>query len=127
MGAPQSYYRAFAEHLADRGLCVLTYDYRGTGSLEDWGRHDQSAALEALAALRPRDALAIVGHSLGGQMLGLASNIARVRAGLLVASQTGYWGFWRGPRRARMWLLWWFFIPVLTTLLGRFPGRLLGT
>ena len=52
---PQSYYRHFASFLAERGLRVLTYDYRGVGrsrpaqlrgfaaTMTDWARLDAAA------------------------------------------------------------------------------------
>jgi predicted alpha/beta hydrolase len=133
-GVPRGYYETFAGHLADLGIAVLTYDYRGIGgssgvrgSMEDWGALDQPAALDRLGALRPDDALVVVGHSFGGQVLGLAPNIDRARAALLVAAQHGHWRHWSGARRLRIWLLWWFLIPVLTRVFGHFPGQYFGT
>lgn len=133
-GVPRRYYDAFAQHLAGCGLSVLTFDYRGIGdsraakgTIEDWGRYDLVAALGRLAELCPNDALTLVGHSIGGQILGLAQNIDRVRAAVLVAAQSGYWRHWPWPRKARMWLLWWVLMPGLTRLLGWFPGRWVGT
>lgn len=126
-GVPRRYYDAFARHLALRGIAVLTYDFRGHGRMEDRGRLDLPAAIEALAAARPDDALVLVGHSLGGQLLGLAENVDRLRAALLVAVQSGHWRHWNGRRRLRMWLLWWVLIPGLSRLLGRFPGSWFGT
>lgn len=133
-GVPRRYYDIFARHLAGRGLAVLTYDYRGigdshaaTGTIEDWGRHDLAAAIEQLARLHGADRLALVAHSVGGQILGLAENIGRVRAAVLIAAQSGYWRYWRWPRKARMWLFWWLLIPVLSMLFRRFPGSWIGT
>ena len=52
----------------------------------------------------------------------------RSRAAVLVATQSGHWRHWpAGRRRLRMLTLWWFFIPVLTALTGRFPGSWIGT
>jgi predicted alpha/beta hydrolase len=126
-GVPRRFYDAFARHLAARGIAVLTYDYREHGTMEDRGRYDLPAAIEAMRAARPGERLALVGHSLGGQLLGLADNVGALDAALLVAAQSGHWRYWAGARRLRMWLLWWVLIPGLSRMLGRFPGTWLGT
>lgn len=135
-GIPRQYYGAFAQHLAMRGFIVLTYDYRGIGgsqkpadaTIDQWGEIDFPSMLDHLARLAPGAVLGMVGHSFGGQVLGLADNIAMVRAAVLVASQTGHWRHWpAGRRRLRMLALWWFMIPGLTALTGRFPGSWVGT
>lgn len=135
-GIPRQFYAAFAGHLAGRGLTVLTYDYRGIGdsstpsaaTIDQWGTIDQPSMLEHLARLCPGVPLGIVGHSFGGQVLGLADNIAAVRAAVLIASQSGHWRHWPpGRRRLRMLALWWLLIPGLTAMTGRFPGAWIGT
>jgi predicted alpha/beta hydrolase len=135
-GVPRQFYGAFARHLAERGFAVLTYDYRGIGesetprsaTMEQWGAIDQASMIDHLARLRPGEAVGLVGHSLGGQVLGLADNISRVRAAVLICSQSGHWRHWpRGRRRLRMLALWWLLIPGLTAATGRFPGSWIGT
>ena len=135
-GIPRQFYGAFARHLAERGFVVLTYDYRGIGqseapssaTMEQWGSVDQASMIDHLVRLRPGASLGLIGHSLGGQILGLADNIGRVRAAVLVCSQSGHWRHWpRGRRRLRMLALWWLLIPGLTALAGRFPGSWIGT
>lgn len=135
-GIPRQFYDAFARHLAERGFVVLTYDYRGIGqseapssaTMEQWGSVDQASMIDHLVRLRPGASLGLIGHSLGGQILGLADNIGRVRAAVLVCSQSGHWRHWpRGRRRLRMLALWWLLIPGLTALAGRFPGSWIGT
>jgi predicted alpha/beta hydrolase len=135
-GIPRQFYAAFAAHLAARGFAVLTYDYRGIGgsqsppaaSVEHWGSIDQASMIDHLARLRPGAPLGLIGHSFGGQVLGLADNIASVRAAFLVCSQSGHWRHWpRGRRRWRMRALWWLLIPGLTLVTGRFPGSWIGT
>ena len=133
-GIPRQFYGAFALHLAERGFAVLTYDYRSIGgssappsaTMEQWGTIDQASMLDHLAAMKPGAPLGIVGHSLGGQVLGLADNIDSVRAAVLIASQSGHWRHWQGRRRLRMLALWWLLIPGLTAMTGRFPGRWIG-
>jgi len=135
-GIPRQFYGAFAQHLANRGFVVLTYDYRCIGgsqqvsdaTIEHWGAIDQPSMLDQLAALAPDCALGIVGHSFGGQVLGLADNVASVQAAVLIATQSGHWRHWPpGRRRLRMLALWWLLIPGLTALTGRFPGSWVGT
>jgi predicted alpha/beta hydrolase len=135
-GIPRQFYAAFASHLAGRGFSVLSYDYRGIGgsekpaaaTIDQWGSIDQASMLDHLAELCPGAPIAIVGHSFGGQVLGLADNIASVRAAVLIASQSGHWRHWpAGRRRLRMLALWWLLIPGLTALAGRFPGAWVGS
>lgn len=135
-GIARQFYGAFATHLAVRGFAVLTYDYRGIGqsqaaadaAMEQWGRIDQASMIDHLARLRPGASLGLVGHSFGGQVLGLADNIEKIDAALLICSQSGYWRHWpAGRRRLRMLALWWLLIPGLTVATGRFPGSWIGT
>ena len=135
-GIPRQFYAAFARHLAERGFVVLTYDYRGLGgsdkprdaTMEQWGRVDQASMIDHLAALAPGLPRAVIGHSFGGQVLGLADNIGGLDAAVLICSQSGHWRHWpAGRRRLRMLALWWFLIPGLTALTGRFPGAWIGT
>jgi predicted alpha/beta hydrolase len=135
-GIPRQFYGAFAQHLALRGFTVVTYDYRGIGgseappsaTVEQWGAVDQASMIDHLARLRPGASLGLVGHSFGGQVLGLADNIRVIDAAVLICSQSGHWRHWpRGRRRLRMLALWWFLIPGLTAATGRFPGSWIGT
>jgi predicted alpha/beta hydrolase len=135
-GIPRQFYGAFAQHLAGRGFAVLTYDYRGIGqsekppeaTMEQWGGVDQPSMIDHLATLAPGAARTVVGHSFGGQVLGLADNIGELSAAVLVCTQSGHWRHWpAGRRRLRMLALWWLLIPGLTALTGRFPGSWIGT
>ncbi len=93
LGVPHTFYRRFAAHLAGRGFAVLTYDYRGLGAscdrplrddpatLSDWARLDAPAAIEEARRRWPDLAIHGLGHSFGGQALGLhprAAEFARI-------------------------------------------------
>ena len=70
--------------------------------------------------------LVVVGHSTGGQQLGLAPNVGRVRAAVFVAVSTGYW---RGMPAALKWLslgIWKAYLPLASRLLGYAPARAIG-
>ncbi len=129
----RGYYDAFARHLAGEGFTVVSYDYRGIGGsrpdrlagfqarMLDWGRLDLAGVLEWIGGhLRP-SRLLVVGHSVGGQLVGLAEGNWRLHALLAVASQSGWWGHWPRPARYRM-AFRWYLVPVVTRLFGYLPG-----
>jgi predicted alpha/beta hydrolase len=139
MGVSRKFYRAFAAFLAENGVAALTFDYRGLGGsrppgplsrfhaeLHQWGEEDIAGALDLAGAAHPGVPLVFVGHSVGGQLVGLAPNAERLAAMLLVASQSGYWRLWPARTRWRMVLVWHLAIPALCRALGYLPLRLLG-
>jgi predicted alpha/beta hydrolase len=138
IAVPQGYYSRFALFLASQGIPALTYDYRGIGgsrpgtlkafaaTLTQWGTWDVPAALDALGERYPGAALFVVGHSLGGLLLGLADNNHQVRGLVGVCTQSGDWRLWRGLRRYLLAGLWYFLMPGLTRVFGYFPGQKLG-
>lgn len=144
---PASYYRHFAEWLARRGYAVLSFDYRGIAASRealqpgedvrprDWARVDMGAALHAAdkrrreeaAAQRRELGLLWVGHSLGGNSVGLVPGFEdKVDALLGVAAQVAYLGHWSGFARLQAWLFFHLMLPVAVRLFGHAPGRMLG-
>jgi len=65
--------------------------------------------------------LFVVGHSFGGQIVGLSPNTS-VRGTLLIAAQSGYWKNWDGPKRWGMATLWHVVFPAIGGTLGYIPG-----
>ncbi|MBQ4879132.1 alpha/beta fold hydrolase [Pseudoalteromonas luteoviolacea] len=100
-GIKRQFYTAFAEFLAANGYGVLTYDNRGIGqslqgnvsdhdaTLQSWGQLDQQAAIAALIAEFPDSNYHLIGHSAGGQLIGLASNALKLNSMFNVASSSG--------------------------------------
>ncbi|MFZ5960589.1 alpha/beta fold hydrolase [Pseudomonas knackmussii] len=138
MGVEQRFYAAFAGWLAERGYLVVTFDYHGMGqsrrgslrevkaNVVDWGRLDCSAVLAAVAEAAGDKPLYWIGHSLGGQILPFVDGRARITRAFSIASGSGYWRDNTAGLRGRAWLLWHLITPVVTPLLGYFPGRRLG-
>lgn len=97
-GVAARYYHRYAAFLATHGFDVLTYDYRGIGQSRptdlrtcgyrwrDWGELDFDAALRFMHAQAPSTPIAVVGHSIGGFLLGLAPNGALVDRALTVGA-----------------------------------------
>lgn len=144
---PASYYRHFAEWLAQRGYVVVSFDYRGIAAsrealhagedvrLRDWARVDMAAAVHAadkrrqqLSQSHAEDlALVWIGHSLGGNAVGLVPGFNdKVDALLGVAAQVAYLGHWSGFARVQAWVFFHWMLPVLVRLFGHAPGRVLG-
>jgi predicted alpha/beta hydrolase len=138
VGVRQQYYSAFAAFLEERGFAVLTYDYRGIAAsrhgplrglparIRDWAQLDAAAALDELARAVPGARLLAVGHSFGGNSLGLVPGNERCAGALFVGVQSGYWRHWRGAGRVGMWLLAHAVLPVISRVLGYVPAQVFG-
>ncbi len=134
MGVRQDFYAPLANFLAEGGFHVLTFDYRGMGwsrtsglrgfeaDVSTWIRGDFNAMLHEARAAAPRLPLMVVGHSLGGQILGAAPDHDLVRAMVTVTAGSGWYRHNdRMPLEVR--IFWFLAIPVFTPLFGYFPGK----
>jgi predicted alpha/beta hydrolase len=132
---PRKIYRGFGTFLAGEGFTVLSFDYRGIGGsrpkslkgfdarMRDWASLDLAAAIDHLRGVWPDLPLSLVGHSFGGQGLGLVPNNGEVSRALLVAAQAGYWGLMHAPERYRVYAFM-SFGSALSRVLGYVPGKL---
>lgn len=133
---PRKIYRAYASHLASHGCAVLTYDYRGTAdsrpeslvgfntTMEEWAELDVTSAVAWMRAQFPDLPLRYVGHSFGGQALGLIANNTQVSRALFVAAQAGYWGLMTPPEGYRVYALMNFIGTPLVKIFGYAPGKM---
>lgn len=136
---PRKIYRGFASYLATRGCAVLTYDYRGTGdsipkkatslrgfktSMSEWAEKDVTAAVAWMRGRYGKMPLAFVGHSFGGQALGLIPNNTEVSRALLVAAQAGTWRLMTPPENYRIYAMMKFIGAPLARVVGYAPGRI---
>lgn len=139
-GVLQKFYSKFASFFAAQGFVVYTFDYCGIGNsgsslselkknnvnLSDWGQNDQAAVVAFVRKDNPDAELTLIAHSIGGQLVGLNPNYHVLDKIIMVASQTGYWKYFKGIHKPKMWLFWYVVIPVLTSLFGYFPAKRLG-
>jgi predicted alpha/beta hydrolase len=131
---PQSYYARYAAFLTDLGVRVVTYDYRGVGrsrpeklrgfaaTMTDWAALDARAMHDLVRTRYAHEPLVLVGHSFGGQLLGLLDDAREASGALLVGAQQGYVGHWPAGERARMELIWRGVLPAVTATAGYLPG-----
>lgn len=132
IGVPQRVFRHVGGFMAERGLRVVSLDYRGQGdsqgeletrtaSLTTWATVDVPAALACLEARYGR-VTALLAHSFGGQALALCPALEQIEHGVLVASQLAYRHHWRGLARLKLEFFWQCLLP-LTTVGGRTMPR----
>ena len=134
MGVRQDFYAPFANFLAENGIHVLTFDYRGSGwsrprkladfptNVTEWAELDLNAMLAEARKPAPELPPLYVGHSLGGQILGLAPDSERLRAVVNVTAGSGYYKL-NEKMALQVRLLWFFVMPALLPLFGYFPGK----
>jgi predicted alpha/beta hydrolase len=135
---PRKIYRGFASFLAEQGFAALTYDYRGTGEsrpaslkgfsarMRDWAAQDVAGAIDHARRMWPDLKLNYVGHSFGGQAVGLIPNSTEISRALLVASQSGYWRYYVGFEKYRVWTMFRTLMPLLAHIAGYVPGSKIG-
>lgn len=137
-GVKKRLYTKFAEYMQQHGYSVLTWDWSGVGDnlqgalkdnqtrMRDWAEQDLNSVIEYCLQHFSGKQLFLVGHSFGGQALGLVKSISAIQAICTVATQHGYWKNWPRSQQPRLAALWFGLIPGLTPLLGYFPSKKLG-
>mgnify|MGYP002732720979 CR=1 FL=1 len=135
-GVPQQFYKHFARFAQAQGFSVLTFDYRGVAasapaqlkhfvmSCLDWGEYDLAAAIDYMAT--DELPLFIVGHSFGGQALGLAHNHHRVTAMYCFGTGAGWHGYMPLAERIKIQVFWQLVFPPLVKFYGYLPWQKLG-
>lgn len=134
-GVLQSFYRKLAQFFQTNGISVITFDYSGVGeslhgnikkensSLANWGNRDLEAVIKYTIETYPGHKIILLGHSIGGQLIGLAPSSYMADKIILVAAQSGYWKFWKGVSKIRMWANWYLLVPILTKGFGYLPSK----
>jgi predicted alpha/beta hydrolase len=102
----QGFYRKIAEYLVNENFLVLTYDYRGVGEsrpkslhkflakISDWGQLDMTGIFEWVKNEYPHLPKYLLAHSMGGQIIGLSSEIGIFDKIVSVASSYGNYHFY---------------------------------
>lgn len=135
-GVPQQFYRRFAQYAASEGYPTLTLDYRGVGlsapptlkgfrmDYFDWGRFDLAAAVDVMS--HANVPLYLVGHSFGGQAIGMLPNHDKVAAVVLFGTGAGWHGWMPSIESVKVLAMWNVLGPLLTSWKGYLPLSLIG-
>ncbi|MEM9023826.1 MAG: alpha/beta fold hydrolase [Bacteroidota bacterium] len=129
-GIPQGVYHNLAAYLTEEGYYTITFDYRGIGAsapetlkgfeanMRDWGQKDMTGVFDWVQSEYPNDKKIVIGHSMGGQLIGMMANNTSIDQIVLIASSTGYWWDMSFPYKLMMPPLWFLFIPLTTSTFG---------
>ena len=134
MAVPARFYSRYAQYLSTTGLAALAVDYRGIGCSKsgpvkddpatflEWGEQDLGGAVDFLQKRYPALPMHWVGHSAGGQLMGLLPD-APIASALLIASGSAYWGAYHGRARAIILGLFHGLLPAVVAVKGYLPMR----
>ena len=137
-GIKKEFYSAFANYLAENGFATLTFDNRGIGeskgnsinssnaSLTNWGKLDMTAALEYLKSEIPNTEYHLIGHSAGGQLVGLMKNAKEIKSIFNFGSSSGSLQYSKYPFKLKssFWLN--FYIPLSNLIFGHTKSQWVG-
>lgn len=133
-GFPKEFYAPLARFLAQRGHAVLVFDYRGIGgsapaslrgfeaTMSDWALRDMAGALDVLAARFPSLPLRWLGHSFGGQVVGVVPGIERCVRIATIATSIGRWQWQSAPRKYGA-AFWWHVVGPYDLATKGYAGR----
>lgn len=137
-GIKRQFYHSFATYLAEHGFGVLTFDNEGIGeslssdlskcdaSLISWGRHDMPAVLDALQDEFSDATYHLIGHSAGGQLIGLMPNYKAIKSVFNVACSSGRIKNMNMPYKLKAMGFMDAFIPLTNLTLGYTPSDKIG-
>lgn len=137
-GIKRQFYHNFATHLAENGFGVLTFNNEGIGeslssalakcdaSLISWGRHDMPAVLDALQDEFSDATYHLIGHSAGGQLIGLMPNYSALASVFNVACSSGRIKNMSMPYKLKAMGFMDAFIPLANLTLGYTPSDKIG-
>ncbi|MBF0659762.1 alpha/beta fold hydrolase [Psychrobacter sp. NG25] len=137
-GIKRQFYHSFATYLAEHGFGVLTFDNEGIGeslssdlskcdaSLISWGRHDMPAVLDALQDEFSDATYHLIGHSAGGQLIGLMPNYKAIKSVFNVACSSGRIKNMDMPYKLKAMGFMDAFIPLANLTLGYTPSDKIG-
>jgi predicted alpha/beta hydrolase len=132
IGVPQRAFRHLAAWLSRNGVRCLTLDFRGVGESADmpgamatarlptWAQVDAVAALE-YAESRWSEPVVLIGHSFGGQVVGLTEAARRFRAVVMLTTGFGLSRHFDGIGRLLVELYWRAILPFACALFEVLP------
>jgi predicted alpha/beta hydrolase len=132
-----TFYKPLATFFVEHGYTVLLFDYYGSGrsidkslrkikiTMAEWGSNDLQSVVTFSRQNYSIKELYYVGHSVGGQVLGLIENPNIFTKILLFSAQIGYWRYYQRNQKLYF-LIYKIVFPVLISIFGYLPSKKLG-
>lgn len=137
-GITKQFYHKFCCWLQKQGYDVLVFDFRGIGeslhepikqskaSIVQWGQLDIPAAIEALLDQTQKQHVVLLGHSAGGQLLGIVPNYQKVAKVVAVSGSSGHVKGLAGKTRLLGPVMFDVIFPIARFTLGYGPTKAIG-
>jgi len=137
-GIKRQFYASFASFLAEKGYGVIIFDNRGIGdslvgsvsesdaSLQCWGQQDMPAVFEQLKTVFPNTKYHLIGHSAGGQLVGLMHNAMELTSIFNFACSSGQLKNMKALYSAKAHFFMNLFIPLSNAIFGHTKSQWLG-
>jgi len=137
-GITKNFYHTFATWLSQQGHDVLSFDFRGIGeslhgalkqsnaSITDWGTLDIPCAIDSLLIKTKADQVILIGHSAGGQLLGVVPNYNKVAKVVTVAGSTGHVKGLKGKTKFLAPVMFNFIFPISSAIKGYGATQFIG-
>jgi predicted alpha/beta hydrolase len=132
-GIKKEFYLKFCRYVASKGYTVVLYDYRGIGEskpltlrgfeayMREWGEKDMVGVLNWISVNYPKIPIYVFAHSMGGQLIGLMENHHLIKKIVTIGSSVGYWKIFPAPFKYFCAFIWYFFVPLSSSLYGYVP------
>lgn len=137
-GMRKEFYGNMAHFLAENGFIVCLWEYRGMGkskpidkrifseiTMQDWAI-DMSAVLDFLDRRYPDWPKLMIGHSIGGQLVGLMTNHHILKGLLMLTCSTGTWWHHTFPYLFKSYFFFNILSPLTVPIWGYLPAKRLG-
>lgn len=137
-GITKTFYNSYATWLTEQGHDVLVFDFRGIGeslhgplkqstaSIVQWGQLDIPAAIDTLINKTQAAQVIILGHSAGGQLLGIVPNYNKVAKVVAVSGSTGHIKDLKGRTKLLAPVMFNVIFPIARYTLGYGPTNAIG-
>lgn len=137
-GITKQFYHSFATWLSEQGFDVMVFDFRGIGeslhgklkdstaSIIQWGELDIPAAVDTLLQKTQASQVYLLGHSAGGQLIGVNANHDKVAKVVAVSGSSGHIKGLKGRTKLLAPVMFHGIFPVARYTLGYGPTNAIG-
>lgn len=138
VGMPQRFFFNFAQWLSEQGCDAYTFDFRGVGlskpkslkrmqaGYKEWANFDFVSITQYVKNSAPENKMYHIGHSFGGNSLGMSQAFKSYDRFLTVGSQFGYYRNFPWHMQLSILLGFGVMTRVLSPIYGYFPSNLIG-